>query len=170
MAEQELSPQIQLFIEKLGRLDAGDRARLRRNAGRTLAEARNALGLFYRLLPPGVSEYQHATYFLVATIYPLAEGGAHGNLGESLRRARMVQNTAGLDRRIEILLDADSNQLPFRLRQVIHFLQSNRVHVNWPQLLADLLRWNTPSRPVQQRWARAYFTSPIQPKPENKGD
>jgi len=170
MAEQEHSPQIQLFIEKLGRLDAGDRARLRRNAGRTLAEARNALGLFYRLLPPSVSEYQHETYFLVATLYPMTEGGAHGNLGESLRRARMVQNTAGLDRRIEILLDADSNQLPFRLRQAIHFLQSNRVRVNWPQFLADLLLWNYPTRPVQQRWARTYFTSPIQPKRENKGD
>jgi CRISPR system Cascade subunit CasB len=170
MAEQEYSPQVQLFIEKLDRLDAGDRARLKRNAGRTLAESRNALGLFYHLLPPGVSEYQQETYFLVATLYPLAEGGAHGNLGESLRRARIAQNKAGLDRRIEILLDADSNQLPFRLRQTIHFLQSSRVRVNWPQLLTDLLFWNVPSRSVQLRWALAYFTSPNYPKPENKGD
>ena len=170
MAEQEYSLQIQLFIEKLGRLEAGERARMKRNAGRTLAESRNALGLFYRLLPPSVSEYQQETYFLVATLYPLAEGGAHGNLGDSLRRARQVQNTAGLDRRIEILLDADSSQLPFRLRQAIHFLQSNSVRVNWPQLMTDLLLWNTPSRSVQQRWARAYFFNPNPPKTENKGD
>jgi CRISPR type I-E-associated protein CasB/Cse2 len=158
MSEPTISSQVRLFVERLGQLEAGDRARLKRNAGRTLAEGRNVLGLFFRLLPSGVPERDYETYFLVATLYPLTEGNGANDLGQSLRRARQTAGSAaGLDRRVEILLDADRTQLPFRLRQAIHFLHSNRVRVNWPQLLADLLRWNFPSRSVQQRWARSYF-------------
>lgn len=145
------------FIDRLEALDAGDRARLKRNAGKTLAEAHDALGLFYMLLPKGVPAYQEETYFLVATLFPLADGGAENDLGASLYRAQSMKNNKGLDRRVENLLDADLMQLHFRLRQTIHFLQSCRVHVNWRQLLADLLQWDHPDRYVQQRWARSYF-------------
>jgi CRISPR system Cascade subunit CasB len=145
------------FFERLERLDAGGRARLKRNAGNSLAESRGALGLFYNLLPPGVPAYQEETYFLAATLYPLAESGGPGNLGASLRQARTKENKNGLDRRVEILLDADEAQLPFRLRQAIRFLHSSRVGVDWPRLLEDLLRWNSPRRFVQEDWARKYF-------------
>jgi len=156
MTETTVSPHIQRFMERLAELNPGDRARLKRNAGRTLAGARNA-SMFYRLVPLGLEDYELDTYFLVATLYPLAEAGGGGNLGTALRRAQSKSNKAGLDRRVEILLDADKAQLPFRLRQAIRFLQSNRVKVNWPQLLSDLLWWNTPGRKVQQCWARSYF-------------
>ena len=150
--------QVQSFIARLSQLAPGDRARLKRNAGRTLAESHNAIGLFHRLLPPGVPEYEYETYFMAATLYPLADDGGAGDLGRALRRAQRAHNKKGLDRRVEILLDADKTQLPFRLRQAIHLLRSNRVKVDWPRLLTDLLRWNLPSRSVQQRWAKSYFT------------
>ena len=158
MTERESNPQVNLFIERLHRLDAGERARLKRNAGRTLAECRDVLGLFYHLLPPDVLPYQQETYFLAATLYPLVVGGGQGDLGAALRRARQSANARGLDRRLEVLLDSDESQLPFRLRQAVHFLQSNRVRVNWPLLVDDLLHWNAPGRGVQKRWARSYFT------------
>jgi len=157
MNEPTIPRQVQLFMDRLSQLEPGERARLKRNAGRTLAEASKALGLFYRLLPSGVSEWEYETYFLAATLYPMADGGGAGDLGASLRRAQSRANKKGLDRRIEILLDADKSQLPFRLRQTIHLLQSNRVKVNWPLLLSDLLWWNASGRNVQQRWARSYF-------------
>ena len=155
---------INLFIERLKKLDAGDLARLKRNAGRPLAEARDATALFYRLLPAGVAAAQEETYFLLATLFPLAEGGAQGNLGAALRRTQSEKTQKGLDRRIDILLDADGEQLPFRLRQTIHFIQSNRVKVNWTGLLTDLLHWNHPDRFVQQNWARAYYAETNPPK------
>ncbi len=152
------------FLNKLARLDAGDRARLKRDAGKPLAEAQN-LGLFYRLLPYGLSATQEEIYFLVATLYPLAEAGGAGNLGASLHRARdpNPKKNKGLDRRVEILLDADATQLPFRLRQAVRFLKSKRVRVNWPQLLEDTLKWNRASRTVQKQWARTYFALPETP-------
>lgn len=159
MSERKSNPKITAFFERLERLDTGERARLKRNAGRSLAEARHtALGLFYRLLPPGVPVAQEETYFLVATLYPLVEGGGTGNLGAALRKVRQTQNAKGLDRRFEILLDADQPQLRFRLRQAIRLLGTNQIRIDWPHLLADLLHWTHPKRFVQRHWAQSYFS------------
>ena len=101
--------------------------------------------------------YQEEEYFLAATLYPLADEGGTGNFGASLRQARQASNAPGVDRRMEILLDADESQLPFRLRQATRFLASNEVRVNWTQLLNDLLYWTHMDRFVQKNWARSYF-------------
>jgi CRISPR system Cascade subunit CasB len=159
MAAREPDPKVTAFLDRLAKLEAGDKARLKRDAGKTLAEAQS-IGLFYRLLPHGLNAAQEESYFLVATLYSLADSGGGDNLGASLRRARDPKNHKGLDRRVEILLDSDAKQLSFRLRQAVRFLKSNRVPVNWQQLLADVLRWHYPSRTAQKQWARAYFALP----------
>lgn len=159
MAEREIDSRITTFIERLKNLNAGERAKFKRDAGKTLAEA-SSIGLFYRLLPYGLTPAQEETYFLLATLYPIAESGGGGNLGASLHRARDPKNHKGLDRRVEILLDADATQLGYRLRQAVKLLKSKRVRVNWPQLLSDLLKWNSSYRTVQKQWARAYFALP----------
>ncbi|MBI5962720.1 MAG: type I-E CRISPR-associated protein Cse2/CasB [Chloroflexi bacterium] len=156
MNDRQPDPRIVSFIARLENLDPGGRARLKRSAGESLREARE-LGLFYSLLPPGVSEYHEEMYFLLATMFPLADSGSGGDLGASLLRAKQKKNTKGLDRRVQFLLDADEAQLPFRLRQAVRFIQSNRVKVNWHRLLEDLLNWKHPERFVQRRWARSYF-------------
>lgn len=156
MNDRQPDPRIATFIARLESLDPGGRARLKRDAGGLLCEARE-LGFFYSLLPPDVSEYQEEMYFLLATLFPLAGSGSGGDLGTSLLRAKQKKNSKGLDRRVQFLLDADETQLPFRLRQAVHFLQSNRVTVNWYRLLEDLLNWKHPERFVQRRWARSYF-------------
>jgi len=159
MPERDLDPKVKTFLEKLALLDTGSKAKLKRDAGKTIGES-HSIGLFYRLLPYGLNAAQEESYFLVATLYPMVENGAVGNLGASLRRARDPKNNKGLDRRIEILLDSDKTQLPFRLRQVIKFLKSKRVSVNCQQLLNDLQKWNQPNRIVQKQWARDYFALP----------
>lgn len=163
---KEIDPRIPLFLAALGELNPGERARLRRNAGNTLAEAQdNALTLFYRLRPYQLPEYQEDTYFLLATLYPLAQSGGSGNLGHALRHARGPENAPGLDRRVAILLDADSTQLRFRLSQAVRYLASRDTPVNWPRLLEDLLQWTHPARFIQRQWARAYFTSEVEAVP-----
>lgn len=158
MSTQPDSP-ITQFIERLKGLDPGDRARLKRNAGNSLEEARQATGLFFRLLPPTVNRYHEPWYFLVATLYPLAEPGQTGNLGHALHLARQkrTQGGAGFDRRFEVLLDADDDQVSFRLRQIVRLLHSAEIPIDWPQLLQDLIRWNHPKRFVQESWARSYY-------------
>ncbi len=152
------------FVGRLEELDVGGRARLRRNAGTSLSEARNAMSLFFRLLPPNVAEYHHETYFMIATLFPLcesmgtgAEAGRTRNLGATLRSARNDNNGSGLDRRMEALLESDPEQLRFRLRQAIRLARSARLTVDWAQLLRDVLLWDHPDKFVQRRWAEAYF-------------
>lgn len=158
MPKLELNEKIEKFLLNLSTLDAGGKARLKRDAGKPLAEAQS-LGLFYRLLPYGLSAAQEETFFLIATLYPLADKRDKGNFGDSLHSARDPdpKKNKGLDRRVEILLDSDTAQLSFRLRQAVRFLKSKQVALNWQQLLEDLLRWNYTNRTVQKQWARAYF-------------
>lgn len=87
MTEPSLEWKINQFVARLEKLDAGDRARLRRIAGARRADARGVESIFYRLVPPGLSDRQEEAFFLVATLFPLADGGSGGNIGQSLQRA-----------------------------------------------------------------------------------
>lgn len=145
----------------------GDLAVLRRNAGRSLAESRGAIGLFYNFLPARIG-FDEEVYFLVATLFPWNDKPApEGNFGHSLARLRARTGSEALDRRMTILLDAQwdrgpdgrvrPGELGFRLRQAVKLLASHDIGVNWRQLLKDLLQWSHPDRWVQKQWAAAYF-------------
>lgn len=159
MNDEKQSP-VDQFVERLSRLEAGDRAKLKRNAGNSLGQSRGIHALFFRLLPYGIPRSQEAWYFLVATLYPLAEPSSKGTLGDALRHARNnhPEREKGFDRRLEVLLDADPDQVPFRMRQIVRLLSAAEIPVNWNQLLQDLIRWNHPNRYIQEKWARAYYT------------
>jgi CRISPR system Cascade subunit CasB len=62
-----------------------------------------------------------------------------------------------IEKRFTALLDADVDELPWRLRQITAVLDAADITVDWPSLLADLWRWNHPNRPVQVRWARQFW-------------
>lgn len=164
MSQPKQAELIETFVKNLAGLDPGERARFKRNAGNLPQESRRVLGLFYdKVLPPQI-KYDEDWYFLVATLYPLEKvdrdqvaGPPPASLGSSLRQVRTEKNGAGLDRRVERLLDADAQQLPFQLRQAIHFLTSNGGRVDWGKLLKDVLDWSRPERRVQKKWARDYF-------------
>lgn len=158
MTTQSPTPTLsERFLARLSDLDAGERGRLKRNAGLALVEARQSLGLFYRLAPPTLNEAELEWYFTVATLFPLTEHAPVGNLGQSMRRARNELNGVGLDRRMEILLDADPEQLRYRLRRAVQMLGAQGIPVNWARLLTDLIYWTHPNHFVQRQWARAYF-------------
>jgi CRISPR system Cascade subunit CasB len=164
----------QAFIATLARLDAGGRARLKRNAGNALNEARNIYDVFFAALPYGViGQRQQEDFFLVATLFAL---GTHRtdrpvanpprNLGASLQRerdARGADKAGSLDKRFNALLDADREQLPFRLRQIVSLLASRKIPIDWAQLLRDLGWWSHPDRFIQRRWAEAYYRRSLLP-------
>ncbi|MCP4420349.1 MAG: type I-E CRISPR-associated protein Cse2/CasB [Chloroflexi bacterium] len=192
MSENQTSvrnKQIAEFIKNLSQLDDGDRARLKRNAGNSLAESHQVTLLFYQKIAPyGIKKWQEDRYFLIATLYPFdklqrekdrkkdgpendSENGdaatikaATNTLGSSFRNARTEQNQTGLDRSFSRLLDTDKERLHFHLRRTILRLTNGWVFIDWKQLTEDVLRWHYTSRIVQQNWARDYVAS----KPENK--
>ena len=151
-------PRIAEFLRRLSRLDTGGRAQLKRKAGRALSECSEVMGLFYSLLPAGVPERDQERYFVVATLWPWVSAGVSGNLGQSLRRLRTKGNAPGLDRRFEILLDADETQLVTRLSRCVRLIAATKASpIDWAVLLKDLLAWDHPERYVQRRWAQSYF-------------
>lgn len=183
MSDEPITPwerrqqQAQEFIAALAKLDAGGRARLKRNAGRNLAEARDIHRVFFQALPYGIHARQEEDYFLVATLFPLVPHNPQaGSLGASLRQVRRIRTgsnagqTNSLDRRFQSLLDSDREQLSFRLRQAVRLIAADRDHVtlNWECLLRDLLNWDSPNQTVQVRWARDYFVGST--KTDAKGD
>lgn len=158
--------QIMDFVSALERLDAAGRARLRRNAGRTLGEARDVHRAFFQSLPYDVSSWQHEDYFLVATLFPLARHRAGaGSLGLTLRRVRQGRSQGGgertnsLDRRFQTLIDSDREQLPFRLRQAVRLANADEQAIDWIELLRDVLAWEQAERYVQLRWARDFYVA-----------
>lgn len=140
------------------------RAILKRNAGKTLSEARRIEEAFYSLDPPMVhqngaaDDYECA--FLIATLYCSLKGRKGGQLADELRflAEKDGMSTDGLRRRMVSLLDCRSNEeLAFRLRQVTKLLASKKRGLDWRRLFEDLTNWYHPDRYVQRRWANAFF-------------
>lgn len=156
---------IDTFVGRLENLTAGERAQLKRHVGKKINESPRVMALFFRMMPHGVNKFDEPWYFLVATLYPLVEAqrneaeGRRKSFGLSLRKAQAQakQNADGFDRRFAALLDADENQLPFRLRQLISLHKSTNTPVAWRALLKDLTNWTHPDRFVQEQWARHYY-------------
>lgn len=59
------------------------------------------------------------------------------------------------ERRFINLLDADSDQLPHRLRQMVSLLKDQSI--DFDALLGGLLYWNDDQKRTQNRWARDYY-------------
>lgn len=174
--------QIKEFMRNLSQLDDGERARLKRNAGNSVAESHQVSLLFFQKIAPyGIQLWDEDRYFLLATLYPFdksqrekdkKKGTSYeedensetavsrpSTLGTSFHHARNSQNETGFDRRFARLLDADEDQLSFQLRQAIMRLTNDWVTINWEQLTKDILNWTHPDRFVQRKWARDYVAS-----------
>lgn len=154
---------IAAFVGALERLDAAGRARLKRNAGNSLAEARDVQRVFFQALPYDVPEREYDDFFLVATLFPLAESRTdQSSLGATMRRIRQNRESGSLDRRFQALLDSNREQLPFRLRQAVRLANASDQSIDWGQLLSDVLAWELEGRPVQLRWAKHYFVGRLE--------
>jgi CRISPR system Cascade subunit CasB len=76
------------------------------------------------------------------------------------------QTGESLMKRFTALLDADSDELPWRLRQITTQLSAAGISVDWAALLKDLWNWNYSNRSVQLSWARQFWAQPHKPKKE----
>ena len=143
---------IETFFTKLKSLSTGQRTVLKRCAGIMLTGADGrALAVFYRILPPGVPQWQEPQWFAAACFACLWDTTeAEGRNVEQL-----------LSDLIEILLDTtwDSDgYLLTKLSRMLKMLRQKTAEVpNFAALLTDLLYWNNESQSVQRKWAHAVF-------------
>lgn len=70
------------------------------------------------------------------------------------------ENTA-LEHRFSLLLTAHPEDLHYHLRQAVSYLKSKdeTIHINWPQLIRDVDKWNYDDRrtKVQEDWAKQFW-------------
>ena len=81
-----------------------------------------------------------------------------------LRNAIESDGRAGaesLDQRVTALINSHVDDLPNRLRHLVHLMRSHAVPVAFRQLVSDLVQWSQDPQPVRRRWARTYW----QPRP-----
>jgi CRISPR system Cascade subunit CasB len=76
-------------------------------------------------------------------------------LGKACAVYRDVSGSTNTERRFIALLDADSDQLPHRLRQMIALLKEQDI--DFDNLLKGLLYWNDDQKRTQNIWARDFY-------------
>lgn len=111
-----------------------------------------------------LGEQRRATAYLVAGCWALA---ARREKGVPLRlplavKALMANHQQGgksLEARFTTLLDADGDELPWRLRHLTSQLAAASIAVDWPSLLNDLWQWGSEKRWVQTSWARLFWSA-----------
>ncbi|NLX42971.1 MAG: type I-E CRISPR-associated protein Cse2/CasB [Chloroflexi bacterium] len=140
-------------------------AALRRGLGQPPGAVREMYPYVAPWVPEGTPRYLEEAYYLLACLFAYhPTSGGSGNLGEAFRRSpQRGEDTAATERRFAALLAAHPEDLPFYLRQAVSFLKSREVPVDWGQLLSDLLAWGAPDGFVQKRWARSFWSRPVQP-------
>ncbi|HPH11910.1 MAG TPA: type I-E CRISPR-associated protein Cse2/CasB [Thermotogota bacterium] len=161
------------FVEKLQELRKSDISLLKRNAGRSLSESQNALSIFYRIVPYGLSKTQEEICFMVSTLYGLNPNSEEENFGTTMGKVYLKTQSKSVERRFTILLDSkitfsyvggtETGELRYRMRQNVKLAASKEVGVNWFELTKDLLGWTFESKDVQIRWARSFYDT-IEPR------
>lgn len=109
----------------------------------------------------GLSDRRRRLYYLVAGLWALGQRRSSGPpvpLQAALYRVARGRDSGSIELRFNALLDSDADELPHRLRQVVSLVTADQIAIDWPQLLIDLIGWESDSRYVQQRWARAYWS------------
>jgi len=132
-------------------------ANLRRGLGKppkTSMEMYPYLGQF--LSHETKPHYENAVFIVAALFayYPDAPGNA-GNLGASLRQLK--DDSDSIEKRFVALLNAEIEDLPYYLRQIVGLLKSKEIAVNWQTLFEDVQLWSNHNRRVQTRWARSFW-------------
>lgn len=99
--------------------------------------------------------WKREAHYLVAALYALKDG-AHQE-GRTLARAlrEKARKSNSVEKRFQALLDADRDQIAFRLRQAVALVEGG---LDFAQLLADLVKWfDFEGLRVRARWAREFY-------------
>ncbi len=139
--------------------DSAALAHLRRGLGRKPGAAMEMYPYVGRFLTHETKQSYESAVFIVAALfafYPDAKN-ASGNLGASLRQLK--DKSDSIEKRFVALLNAEADELPYHLRQMIGLLKSGEkpIPVNWEQLFKDIQHWNNDQRFVQRKWAEQFW-------------
>jgi CRISPR system Cascade subunit CasB len=78
-------------------------------------------------------------------------------IGRACAVHQATSGSTSTERRFVNLLDADRDQLPHRLRQMVALLKE--LAIDFDALLNGLLYWNDDQKRIQNSWARDFYRS-----------
>jgi CRISPR system Cascade subunit CasB len=81
------------------------------------------------------------------------------NFGAAFGAGLTLEEKQQREKRFIDLLDTDTDELPYKLRQAITLIARDGVGLDWVQLIQDLHRWGNDNRRVQKDWARGFWTA-----------
>jgi CRISPR system Cascade subunit CasB len=156
------------FIERLWKLERADLAELRRSLAFDPGTHAPSFRVVESYAMYAKSKWEADSYYLVAGLFALIErpkpDGSQPkleprNLGQSVAELYVArQKSESIEKRFIALLDADMEQLAYRLRQMIALLRDT-TPIDWQTLLKDLRFWNTEKKQVQRSWAQGFYRS-----------
>lgn len=150
------------FIEWLEDLNAKD-TRVRAVLRRSLAFDPGTFSPAYPYVEPFVRDqdnsWRREMLYLVAGLWAVHwrehQRGQPMSLGKACAVYREASGSTSTERRFINLLDADSDQLSHRLRQMIGLLEEHPI--DFEALLKGLLYWNDDQKRTQNAWARDFY-------------
>lgn len=152
------------FIESLesrSELDTRVRATLRRS----LSFAPGAYVPAFRYIESFVKDtgnvWRREAHYLVAGVWAAhwreGSGGAAMSVGKACAEHQRSSGSSSTERRFINLLDADTDQVAHRLRQMIALLKDQPI--DFDDLLKGLINWDHDEKRTQRAWARDFYRS-----------
>jgi len=147
------------WLEVLNEKDTRARAVLRRS----LAFDPGAFVPAYPFVEPFLkgeeTSWRREMFYLVAGLWAAhwREGlaGVPMSIGRASAAYQVESGSTSTERRFVALLDADRDQLPHRLRQMVGLLKEQAI--DFDALLSGLLYWNNEQKRTQNEWARDFY-------------
>ncbi|MFA6930239.1 MAG: type I-E CRISPR-associated protein Cse2/CasB [Lentisphaeria bacterium] len=152
------------FIEYLEGLNKGDtkvRAVLRRSLSFEPGVYPAAFPYVEPYLKDEDGAWRRKTYYLVAGLWAQhwreRLNGEQKPIGMALADYVKASGSQSVEQRFIALLDADEDQLSYRLRQIIALLKEQKI--DFEKLLKNLLTWNNENKWTQRNWAQDFYRS-----------
>lgn len=147
------------WLEKLNDQDSKVRAVLRRSLAFDPGQFVHAFPYVEPFVKSEDNLWRRDMHYLVAGLWAAhwREGrpGIAISMGKACAMHQLSSESKNTERRFMSLLDADGDQLPHRLRQMVALLKEQSI--DFESLLKDVLYWNDEQKQTQNRWARNFY-------------
>jgi len=158
------------IVRHVAELDGRGRATLRRS----LAFKPGAWPPAFPYIEPwirGKEGWRRHVAYLAAGLQATSRAARpEGNVGDAARRLSAATGSSSTEQRFIALLEADTDELPHRLRQMIALMSAYDIAPDWAVLRHELTSWRHPDRYIQQRWARSFYARPDEATDTEVGD
>jgi len=150
------------FIERLEEMNEKNtkvRAVLRRSLAFDPGKYTDAYPYVEPFLKDEENYWRRHVFYLVAGLWAShwrdGRVGVPMTFGKACAAHQVASGSTSTERRFITLLDADSDQLPHRLRQMVALLKEQSI--DFDDLLNRLLYWNDDQKRTQNIWARDFY-------------